>query len=44
MAKKSMENQPESPESVQAIEVLPLAIAGVVEQDQSPELTCANLQ
>src|SRR6266496_5933198 len=38
MAKKSIENQPESPESVQAIEVLPLAIAGVVEQDQSPEL------
>src|SRR6266568_2475716 len=38
MAKKSIENQPESAESAQNIEVLPLAIAGVVEQDQSPEL------
>src|SRR5436305_2805753 len=38
MAKKSMENQSESTESVQAIEAIPLAIAGVVEQDQSPEL------
>src|SRR6266536_3655202 len=38
MAKKSIENQPESTESSQAIEVLPLAIAGIVEQDQAPEL------
>src|SRR5260370_26100567 len=38
MAKKSIENQPESNESAQTIEVLPLAIAGVVEPDQSPEL------
>src|SRR6266581_6777012 len=38
MAKKSIENQPESTESAQNIEVLPLAIAGIVEQDQAPEL------
>ena len=38
MSKKSIENQPESTESSQSIEVLPLAIAGVVEQDQTPEL------
>src|SRR6516162_10436548 len=38
MSKKSIENQPESTESSPAIEVLPLSIAGVVEQDQSPDL------
>jgi len=38
MSKKSIENQPESTESPQPVEVLPLAIAGVVEQDQTPEL------
>src|SRR6266849_11158000 len=38
MPKKSVENQPEFTESVQAVESVPLAIAGVVEQDQSPEI------
>jgi putative peptidoglycan lipid II flippase len=38
MAKESVENQPESSESTQAVESLPLAIAGVVEQDVSTEL------
>ena len=38
MSKKSIENQPESTESPEAIEVLPLATAGVVELDQSSEL------
>src|SRR6516165_762699 len=37
MAKESVENQPESSESTQAVESIPLAIAGV-EQDVSTEL------
>jgi putative peptidoglycan lipid II flippase len=38
MAKESVENQPESTESTQAVESVPLAIAGVVEQDVPTEL------
>jgi putative peptidoglycan lipid II flippase len=36
--KESIENQPESTESTQGVESLPLAIAGVVEQDVPAEL------
>src|SRR5438132_3792422 len=38
MAKESIENQPESSESVHAVESIPLATAGVTEQDISSEL------
>src|SRR5215471_11817632 len=38
MSKKSIENQPESSASSQNLEMLPLAIAGIVEQDQTSEL------
>src|SRR2546430_9891186 len=38
MPKKSVENQPEFTESVQAVESVPLAIAGAVQQDRSPEI------
>src|SRR6266550_2626051 len=38
MAKKSIEDQPESTESSQSIEVLSQARAGVVKQDQSSDL------
>ena len=38
MAKESVENQPESSESVHAVESIPLATAGVTEQDISSEL------
>ena len=38
MPKKSIENQPESSESPQNLEIVPLAIAGVVEQHQTSEL------
>lgn len=41
MAKESVENQPESSESVQAVESVPLAIAGV-EQDVAAELIVAE--
>ena len=38
MTKESVENQPESSDSTQAVESVPLAIAGVVEQDVPTEL------
>src|SRR5260221_3535959 len=38
MAKESIENQPESSESIHAVESIPLATAGVTEQDISSEL------
>jgi putative peptidoglycan lipid II flippase len=38
MSNKSIENQPDSGESSQDLELLPLAMAGVVEQDQTSEL------
>jgi putative peptidoglycan lipid II flippase len=38
MAKESVENQPESTESTRTVESMPLAIAGVAEQDVSSEL------
>src|SRR5260370_9785836 len=38
MAKESIENQPESSESVHTVESIPLATAGVTEQDISSEL------
>jgi putative peptidoglycan lipid II flippase len=38
MAKESVENQPESTESTRTVESLPLAVAGVSEQDVSSEL------
>ncbi len=41
MAKESVGNQPESSESTQAVESVPLAIAGVVEQDVPTELIVA---
>src|SRR6266852_3938482 len=44
MPKKSMENQSESSESTQAVESIPLAIAGVVDQDQAPELIVEESQ
>src|SRR6266849_859140 len=44
MPKKSVENQSESSESTQAVESIPLAIAGVVDQDQAPELIVEESQ
>ena len=38
MAKESIENQPESSESIHTVESIPLATAGVTEQDISSEL------
>ncbi len=44
MPKKSVENQSESSESTQAVESIPLAIAGVVDQDQAPEIIVEESQ